>query len=103
MEGDNTMADDKNELNLNNLEEVTGGTSPLKLGAAPAMTFRQAHAIINNAASTVKNEKGDPMEGVNINTEAMECPKCHSIAVKFDQVGGAYMCQDCGNIVTIQN
>jgi len=97
------MIDDNNELNLNDLESVTGGTSPINVNATPVMPFRNAHGISLNAAAAAKNVKDDPMEGVNINTDVMECPKCHSLAVKFDQVGGAYMCQDCGNIVTIQN
>ena len=93
------MTDKNKELSLDELEGVAGGTDPININVTPKMPFRNTHAIPLNTA----NEKDNPMEGVNINTEVTECPKCHSMAIKFDQVGGAYMCQDCGNIVTIQN
>ena len=91
--------DDNNELNLDQLEEVNGGTGIQEFPSKLNINLRQLNA--NKAAGQTEPASLDPMEGVNVNTDAVECPKCHSIAVKLDLEANTYMCQDCGNIVTL--
>lgn len=91
--------DDNKELNLDQLEEVNGGTGIQEFPSKLNINLRQLNA--NKAAGQTEPASLDPMEGVNVNTDAVECPKCHSIAVKLDLEANTYMCQDCGNIVTL--
>lgn len=91
--------DDKNELNLDQLGEVNGGTGIQEFPSKLNINLRQLNA--NKTAGQTEPASLDPMEGVNVNTDAVECPKCHSIAVKLDLEANTYMCQDCGNIVTL--
>jgi|GEM_PF-1251159 hypothetical protein len=91
--------DDNNELNLDQLGEVNGGTGIQEFPSKLNINLRQLNA--NKAAGQTEPASLDPMEGVNVNTDAVECPKCHSIAVKLDLEANTYMCQDCGNIVTL--
>lgn len=91
--------DDNKELNLDQLEEVNGGTGIQEFPNKLNINLRQLNA--NKAAGQTEPASLDPMEGVNVNTDAVECPKCHSIAVKLDLEANTYMCQDCGNIVTL--
>ncbi len=91
--------DDNKELNLDQLGEVNGGTGIQEFPNKLNINLRQINA--NKAAGQTEPASLDPMEGVNVNTDAVECPKCHSIAVKLDLEANTYMCQDCGNIVTL--
>ncbi len=91
--------DDNKELNFDQLEEVNGGTGIQEFPNKLNINLRQLNA--NKAAGQTEPASLDPMEGVNVNTDAVECPKCHSIAVKLDLEANTYMCQDCGNIVTL--
>lgn len=91
--------DDNNELNLDQLGEVNGGTGIQEFPSKLNINLRQLNA--NKVAGQTESASLDPMEGVNVNTDAVECPKCHSIAVKLDLEANTYMCQDCGNIVTL--
>ena len=91
--------DDNKKLNLDQLGEVNGGTGIQEFPNKLNINLRQLNA--NKAAGQTEPASLDPMEGVNVNTEAVECPKCHSIAVKLDLEANTYMCQDCGNIVTL--
>ena len=91
--------DDNKELNLDQLGEVYGGTGIQEFPFYLNINLRQLNA--NKAAGQTEPASLDPMEGVNVNTDAVECPKCHSIAVKLDLEANTYMCQDCGNIVTL--
>ena len=91
--------DDNKKLNLDQLEEVNGGTGIQEFPSKLNLNLRQLNA--NKAAGQTEPASLDPMEGVNVNTDAVECPKCHSIAVKLDLEANTYMCQDCGNIVTL--
>lgn len=91
--------DDNKKLNLDQLEEVNGGTGIQEFPSKLNINLRQINA--NKAAGETAAASLDPMEGVNVNTDAVECPKCHSIAVKLDLEANTYMCQDCGNIVTL--
>ncbi len=91
--------DDNNELNLDQLGEVNGGTGIQEFPSKLNINLRKLNA--NKAAGQTEPASLDPMEGVNVNTDAVECPKCHSIAVKLDLEANTYMCQDCGNIVTL--
>lgn len=91
--------DDNNELNLDQLGEVNGGTGIQEFPSKLNINLRQLNA--NKAAGQTEPASLDPMEGVNVNTDAVVCPKCHSIAVKLDLEANTYMCQDCGNIVTL--
>ena len=91
--------DDNKKLNLDQLEEVNGGTGIQEFPNKLNINLRQLNA--NKAAGQTEPASLDPMEGVNVNTDAVECPKCHSIAVKLDLEANTYMCQDCGNIVTL--
>ena len=91
--------DDNKKLNLDQLGEVNGGTGIEEFPNKLNINLRQLNA--NKAAGKAESSSLDPMEGVNVNTEAVECPKCHSIAVKLDLEANTYMCQDCGNIVTL--
>ena len=91
--------DDNNELNLDQLGEVNGGTGIQEFPSKLNINLRQLNA--NKVAGQTEPASLDPMEGVNVNTDAVECPKCHSIAVKLDLEANTYMCQDCGNIVTL--
>lgn len=91
--------DDNKELNLDQLGEVNGGTGIQEFPNKLNINLRQLNA--NKAAGQTEPASLDPMEGVNVNTDAVECPKCHSIAVKLDLEANTYMCQDCGNIVTL--
>lgn len=95
--------DDNKELNLDQLEEVGGGTGIQEFPGKLKVNLRQAAAAAaaGKVAGKAEPSSLDPMEGVNVNTEAVECPKCHSIAVKLDLEANTYMCQDCGNIVTL--
>ena len=91
--------DDNKKLNLDQLEEVNGGTGIQEFPSKLNINLRQLNA--NKAAGQTEPASLDPMEGVNVNTDAVECPKCHSIAVKLDLEANTYMCQDCGNLVTL--
>ena len=91
--------DDNKKLNLDQLEEVNGGTGIQEFPSKLNINLRQLNA--NKAAGQTEPASLDPMEGVNVNTDAVECPKCHSIAVKLDLEANTYICQDCGNIVTL--
>lgn len=91
--------DDNKELNLDQLGEVNGGTGIQEFPNKLNINLRQLNA--NKPAGQTEPASLDPMEGVNVNTDAVECPKCHSIAVKLDLEANTYMCQDCGNIVTL--
>ena len=91
--------DDNKELNLDQLGEVNGGTGIQEFPSKLNINLRQLNT--NKAAGQTEPASLDPMEGVNVNTDAVECPKCHSIAVKLDLEANTYMCQDCGNIVTL--
>ena len=91
--------DDNKKLNLDQLEEANGGTGIQEFPSKLNINLRQLNA--NKAAGQTEPASLDPMEGVNVNTDAVECPKCHSIAVKLDLEANTYMCQDCGNIVTL--
>lgn len=91
--------DDNKKLNLDQLGEVNGGTGIQEFPSKLNINLRQLNA--NKAAGETTAASLDPMEGVNVNTDAVECPKCHSIAVKLDLEANTYMCQDCGNIVTL--
>ena len=91
--------DDNKKLNLDQLEEVNGGTGIQEFPSKLNINLRQLNT--NKAAGQTEPASLDPMEGVNVNTDAVECPKCHSIAVKLDLEANTYMCQDCGNIVTL--
>ncbi len=91
--------DDNKELNLDQLGEVNGGTGIQEFPNKLNINLRQLNS--NKAAGQTEPASLDPMEGVNVNTDAVECPKCHSIAVKLDLEANTYMCQDCGNIVTL--
>ena len=91
--------DDNKKLNLDQLEEVNGGTGIQEFPSKLNINLRQINE--NKAAGQTEPASLDPMEGVNVNTDAVECPKCHSIAVKLDLEANTYMCQDCGNIVTL--
>jgi acetyl-CoA carboxylase beta subunit len=91
--------DDNKELNFDQLEEVNGGTGIQEFPNKLNINLRQLNA--NKAAGQTEPASLDPMEGVNVNTDAVECPKCHSIAVKLDLEANTYICQDCGNIVTL--
>ena len=91
--------DDNKKLNLDQLGEVNGGTGIQEFPSKLNINLRQLNA--NKAAGQTEPASLDPMEGVNVNTDAVECPKCHSIAVKLDLEANTYMCQDCGNIVTL--
>ena len=91
--------DDNKELNLDQLGEVNGGTGIQEFPNKLNINLRQLNA--NKAAGQTEPASLDPMEGVNVNTDAVECPKCHSIAVKLDLEANTYICQDCGNIVTL--
>ena len=91
--------DDNNELNLDQLGEVNGGTGIQEFPSKLNINLRQLNA--NKAAGQTEPASLDPMDGVNVNPDAVECPKCHSIAVKLDLEANTYMCQDCGNIVTL--
>lgn len=93
------------ELNLEQLDGVNGGTGIHQVDMKLVVPMRQAASAAAASAGQLpgKGEGAglDPMEGVNSNTSAVECPKCHSIAVKLDMEANSYMCQDCGNIVTL--
>ena len=91
--------DDNKELNLDQLGEVNGGTGIQEFPNKLNINLRQLN--VNKTAGQTEPASLDPMEGVNVNTDAVECPKCHSIAVKLDLEANTYMCQDCGNIVTL--
>lgn len=91
--------DDNKELNFDQLEEVNGGTGIQEFPNKLNINLRQLNS--NKAAGQTEPASLDPMEGVNVNTDAVECPKCHSIAVKLDLEANTYICQDCGNIVTL--
>ena len=91
--------DDNKKLNLDQLGEVNGGTGIQEFPNKLNINLRQLNA--NKAAGQTEPASLDPMEGINVNTDAVECPKCHSIAVKLDLEANTYMCQDCGNIVTL--
>ncbi len=110
--------DDNNELNLDQLGEVNGGTGIQEFPSKLNINLRQLNAnkaagqtepasldpmegVNVNTDAQTEPASLDPMEGVNVNTDAVECPKCHSIAVKLDLEANTYMCQDCGNIVTL--
>ena len=82
--------DDNKKLNLDQLEEVNGGTGIQEFPSKLNINLRQLNA--NKAAGQTEPASLDPMEGVNVNTDAVECPKCHSIAVKLDLEANTYMC-----------
>ena len=81
--------DDNKKLNLDQLEEVNGGTGIQEFPSKLNINLRQLNA--NKAAGQTEPASLDPMEGVNVNTDAVECPKCHSIAVKLDLEANTYM------------
>lgn len=84
--------DDK-ELNLEQLENVTGGTSPRYPGTGTGGKMVNTNPLLNNISTNLpKANPGQPVKPFDV------CPKCHSTAVIFNREENICMCQDCGYI-----
>ena len=83
-------ANNINELNLDQLDNVTGGTKPrYPSGADKNMANSKAflNNILENIPESDTNQSGKPFD---------VCPKCHSTLVSINRVENICMCQDCG-------
>ena len=80
--------DDNKELNLDQLGEVNGGTGIQEFPSKLNINLRQLNT--NKAAGQTEPASLDPMEGVNVNTDAVECPKCHKMKLSH------HVCKFCG-------
>ena len=79
-----------NELNLDKLENVVGGTSP-RYPAGVDNGKSLGTNLLNNIGDVVLKQSGSsPAKPFAV------CPKCHSTAVSFNTVENICMCQDCG-------
>ena len=83
------MINDMNELNLDQLEEVTGGTSP-RYPVGTHQNKATSGAVLNTMQNNILNKAHGPFG---------ECSKCHSKAIMYNQTEKVYICQDCGNIM----
>ena len=82
---------DNNELNLDQLENVTGGTSPRYPAGVGTGKIIGNNPLLNTIGDAVlKPVAGSPVKPFTV------CPKCHSMAVSFNTVENICMCQDCG-------
>lgn len=80
-----------NEIGTEQLDSVTGGTSPrypADLGVSHK--FRSA-AILNTISGKVAKQ-----DGVKFDRPFEVCPKCGSASVSFNSTENICMCQDCG-------
>jgi len=98
--------DNMTELDINQLEEVTGGVMPnvpTKPGSnisGPAMpklhppvsgTNSKSNVVLNNMLNgVIKAENTAVIKPFEV------CPQCHSTAVSFNREENICMCQDCG-------
>ena len=81
-----------NEINMDQLEGVSGGTSPrypTGVDYKPAVKSKMVlNSIFDNLnKATTEDKFVKPFE---------VCPKCQSTAVSFNRVENICMCQDCG-------
>ena len=81
---------DNNELNQEQLDNVTGGTSPRYPEKGPGGKIIQ-NPLLNNISKNL------PKTDVNQTVKPFDvCPVCHSTAVSFNREENICMCQDCG-------
>lgn len=86
------MNDDlkNNELNLDQLGDVVGGTQP-RYPSGADKNVAGSKMFLNNVLDSIQKsdeyQTGKPFE---------VCPKCHSTAVSFNRAENICMCQDCG-------
>ena len=82
---------DNNELNLDQLDKVNGGTSPRYPAGVDTGKPLGANPLLKNIGDGVlKPVRSSPEKPFTV------CPKCHSTAVSFNTVENICMCQDCG-------
>lgn len=89
------MADNENNLDnaldIEQLEEVTGGTSPRYPEGLDLQKRINTNLVLNNIFENLKKNEAD-----KIKKPFDICPKCGSKAVSFNRVENICMCQDCG-------
>ena len=79
-----------NELNLNQLDNVTGGTKP-RYPAGTDKTLKDRKEFLDNVLNNIPNIDA------NQSGKAFDiCPKCHSTSVSFNRADNICMCPDCG-------
>ena len=84
--------DNINEINLDQLDGVTGGTTARYPSGMDQKTTVKSKMVLNSMFEKINK----PVDEVPFVKPFEECPKCHSTAVSFNRVENICMCQDCG-------
>lgn len=79
-----------NELNLDQLDNVTGGTKPRYPSGADKNLVNSKEFLNNVLDNIPKIDGNQPRKAFDT------CPKCHSTAISFNKIENICMCQDCG-------
>ncbi len=95
---DKAMKDDNNELNIDQLDGVAGGTSPV----LPKIVYRSKPLPKGSHMKKVLGTMRDSIEETG-KVPFTECPNCHSQAVRYNEVEKICTCQDCGYLETYEN
>lgn len=86
---------DNNELNLDQLDNVTGGNGAVRHGARSPVTGKMP--ILNPVLENINtNLPDDPVNASRTDKPFNVCPVCHSTAIKYNRVENICSCQDCG-------
>lgn len=84
---------DNNELNVNQLDKVTGGrvSSPYSPIDVDRKKVPVKNPLLNNISDSIlKPNAGCAEKPFTV------CPVCHSTAVSYNREENICMCQDCG-------
>ncbi len=83
--------DDKREIDVGKLENVTGGSVPMYPAKYEREKIFKAKKFLNNMSENLDlKDAGTAVKPFDV------CPVCHSTAVSFNSVENICMCQDCG-------
>ena len=82
---------DNNELNLDQLDKINGGTSPRYPAGTDTKKNLGSVPILNGIGDNLPRPDRSPAD-----KPFTVCPVCHSTAVSYNRVENICMCQDCG-------
>lgn len=91
-QGDKNMnGNDDRRIDIENLENVTGGTIPMyPIKHERGSGFRQKKVLNSMTGNLNLNNADEVVKPFDV------CPKCGSAAVGFNREENICMCQDCG-------
>ena len=82
---------DNTELNPEQLDNATGGTSPRYPSTGAGGKIIKTNPILNSISQNLpKTNANNAVKPFDV------CPVCHSTAVSFNREENICMCQDCG-------